>query len=219
MIMPPTETLVGGKPKRGYIMRNLDKHVRKLAIQQRNRVVMRNRLVYGLKFFRHRPWMIALPLLLAGFTVFICCNLDNAPFPFSTNTPELLPLWKAITVLLSITFGTLLLWGLLVVLGTPYKARNVDISLEHIGLVDCYGIGPALIGNEKIGKSHVRCYTFFSKGIDKERWEKKQKEIEDILNIHLLEPIAYGRNRNYIVLVVASGVQGKEQTPLYDDEL
>ncbi|MFW5526952.1 MAG: hypothetical protein ACOCOW_07985 [Prevotella sp.] len=197
-------------------MINLNERVRQLTIQQRNRAVMRNRLVYGLKSFRHRPWMIALPLLLAVFTVFICCNLDNIPFPV---TSEWLPLWEAIAALLTVTLATLLLWGLLVVLGTPYKARSVDNSLEHIGLVDRYEIGPALIENEKIGKSHARRYTFFSKGIDRERWEKKRGELEDILNVHLLEPIAYGKNRNYIVLVVASDVQGKEQKPLYDDEL
>lgn len=200
-------------------MININERVRQLTIQQRNRAVMRNRLVYGLKSFRHRPWLITLPLLLAGFTVFICCNLDSAPFPFGANMPELQPLWKAIATLLTITFGTLLLWGLLVVLGTPCKARSVATSLEHIGLVDRYGIGPALVFKQRIKGTSAITVIFYSKGIAKERWEKKQSDIEDVLTCHFVAPIQYGRNSNYIVLTVSPGVRGQQGKPLYDDEL
>lgn len=157
-------------------MRSINERVRKLTIQQRNRAVMRNRLAYGLRSLRHRPWAVILLLLLAGSTVFICCNLDNIPFPFSANMPELLPLWKAIAVLLTVTLGTLLLLGLLVLLGTPHKARSVDNSLEHIGLVDRYGIGPALVSNQKVTERVVRM-TFYSKGIGMERWVQRQGAI------------------------------------------
>lgn len=199
-------------------MRNLNERVRQLTIQQRSRAVMRNRLVYGLKSFRHRPWIITLPLLLAFFTVFICCNLDNASFPFSANTPELLPLWKTITALLTVTLGTLLLWGLLVVLGTPYKARSVDASLAHIGLVDRYGIGPALVSSQKV-VGRVARMTFYSKGIEMERWIQMQGAISDVLACHFVEPIAYGKNSNYIVLTVAPGIGDQRSDLLYDDEL
>lgn len=200
-------------------MRNLNKRVRQITIQQHNRVIMRNRLIYGLKSFRHRPWMIALPLLLAGFTVFICCNLDNALFPFGATTPELLPLWKAVAALLTITLGILLLWGLLVVLGTPYKAMSVDNSLEHIGLVDRYGIGPALVSNQKIKGTTARILTFYAKGIDMEHWAQRQGAISAALNCHFVEPIAYGKSSNYIVLTVAPGVESYRDDLLYDDEL
>lgn len=200
-------------------MRNLNERVRQLTIQQRNRVIVHNRLIYGLKSFHHRPWMIALPLLLAGFTIFICCNLDNAPFPFGANTPELLPLWKAIAALLTITLEIFLLWGLLVVLGTPYKARSVDNSLEHIGLVDRYGIGPALVSNQKIKGTTARILTFYSKGIDMEHWAQRQGAISAALNCHFVEPIAYGKSSNYIVLTVAPGVESCRDGLLYDDEL
>ena len=199
-------------------MRNLNKRARQLTIQQRNRVIIRNRLIYGLKSFCHRPWMIALPLFLAGFTVFICCNLDNAPFPFSANTPELLPMWKAIAALLTVTLGTLLLLGLLVLLGTPHKARSVDTSLEHIGLVDRYGIGPALVSDQKVTERVVRM-TFYSKGMGMERWVQRQGAISDVLACHFVEPIAYGKSSNYIVLTVAPGVESHRDNLLYDDEL
>lgn len=200
-------------------MRNINERVRKLTIQQRNRAVMRNRLVYGLRSLRHRPWAVVLLLLLAGSTVFICCNLDNISFPFSANTPELLPLWKAIAVLLTVTLGTLLLLGLLVLLGTPHKARSVDNSLEHIGLVDRYGIGPALVSNQKIKGTTARILTFYAKGIDMEHWAQRQGAISAALNCHFVEPIAYGKSSNYIVLTVAPGVESHRDTLLYDDEL
>lgn len=199
-------------------MRNLNERVRQLTIQQHNRAIMRNRLVYGLKSFRRRPWMMTLPLLLVAFTIFICCNLDNAPFPFSANTPELLRLWKAIAALLTITLGILLLWGLLVVLGTPHKARSVDNSLEHIGLVDRYGIGPALVSHQKVTEQVVRM-TFYSKGIGMERWVQRQGAISDVLTCHFVEPIAYGKSSNYIVLTVAPGAESHRDNLLYDDEL
>lgn len=200
-------------------MRSINERVRKLTIQQRNRVIMRNRLIYGLKSFHHRPWMIALPLLLAGSTVFICCNLDNIPVPFSANTPELLSLWKAIAALLTVTLGTLLLLGLLVLLGTPHKVRSVDTSLEHIGLVDRYGIGPALVSNQKIKGTTARILTFYAKGIDMEHWAQRQGAISAALNCHFVEPIVYGKSSNYIVLTVAPGVESHRDTLLYDDEL
>lgn len=198
-------------------MININERVRKLTIQQRNRAVMRNRLAYGLRSLCHRPWAVILLLLLAGSTVFICCNLDN-PFPFSANMPELLSLWKAIAVLLTVTLGTLLLLGLLVLLGTPHKARSVDNSLEHIGLVDRYGIGPALVSNQKVTERVVRM-TFYSKGIGMERWVQRQGAISDVLACHFVEPITYGKSSNYIVLTVAPGVESHRDTLLYDDEL
>ena len=199
-------------------MININERVRKLTIQQRNRAVMRNRLAYGLRSLCHRPWAVILLLLLAGSTVFICCNLDN-PFPFSANMPELLSLWKAIAVLLTVTLGTLLLLGLLVLLGTPHKARSVDNSLEHIGLVDRYGIGPALVSNQKIKGTTARILTFYAKGIDMEHWAQRQGAISAALNCHFVEPIAYGKSSNYIILTVAPGVESHRDTLLYDDEL
>lgn len=199
-------------------MRSINERVRKLTIQQRNRAVMHNRLAYGLRSLRHRPWAVILLLLLASSTVFICCNLDN-PFPFSANMPELLPLWKAIAVLLTVTLGTLLLLGLLVLLGTPHKARSVDNSLEHIGLVDRYGIGPALVSNQKIKGTTARVLTFYSKGIGMERWVQRQGAISDVLACHFVEPIAYGKSSNYIVLTVAPGIGDQRSDLLYDDEI
>ena len=197
-------------------MIDLNTRVRQLTIQQRNRAIMRRRLTSGLQFLCHRPWMITLPLLLVVFIIFICCNLDNIPFPVSNSIPELLQLWKTVVALLAVTFDAFLLWGLLVVLGTPHKARNVDNSLEHIGLVDRYGIGPALVSSQKVTGRVVQM-TFYSKGIGKEEWLQRKEDISDVLSCHFVEPIAYGENSNYIVLTVAPGVGNRRDTPLYDE--
>ena len=194
-------------------MIDLNARVRQLTIQQRNRAIMRSRLTSGLQSLRHRPWMMTLPLLLVVCTIFICCNI---PFRVSNSIPELLQLWKAVVALLAVTFDVFLLWGLLVVLGTPHKARNVDNSLEHIGLVDRYGIGPALVSSQKV-TGRVVHMTFYSKGIGMEEWLQRKEDISDVLACHFVEPIAYGENSNYIVLTVAPGVRNRRDTPLYDE--
>lgn len=197
-----------------------DERVRQLTIQQRNRAIMRSRLASGLQFLRHRPWMITLPLLLIILTIFICSELDSIPFPIpiSDSIPALFKLWKAAAAVLVVISGISLLWGLLVALGTPYKARSVDNSMEHIGLVDRYGIGPALVSKQKVTERVVRM-TFYSKGIGMERWVQNQGAISDILMCHFVEPITYGKSSNYIVLTVAPGVESHRDNLLYDDEL
>lgn len=192
---------------------DINKRIRKLEIQQRNRTVIYNRFKRGFIIIFQKPWTLIFAFLLILLAVFVFHTISGLRLLKDST-------FTGVCLTIFIFFMFFIMMGSLpVILGTPPKWKTIEAALVHIALVDRYGIGPALIGNEKIGKSHARRYTFVSKGIDKERWEKKQGEIEDILNVHLLEPIAYGRNRNYIVLIVASGVQGQEQNLLYDDEL
>lgn len=197
---------------------DINERIRKLVMQQRNRAVMCNRLKCGLLMFLHQPQTLVFPLLLVALTAFICCNLDRIPLPDNT-IPEVAALWEIAVAFLIVILAVLLLFGLLIMLGTPPKAKCIDAGLVHIGLVDRYGIGPALVSSQKISGSMVRVLTFYSKGIAKERWEQKQRDIEDVLNFRSIEPVQYGKNSNYIVLTVAPGVRATRNEPLYDDEL
>lgn len=110
----------------------------------------------------------------------------------------------------------------------PPHAKKIEKDLQHIGLIDRYEYPPALVLNQKMKLSQARRFVFYSKGIEKEKWIKQRTTIEDELNVYYLEPPEYlevpcfgGKkkiNRNYIVLIVAPGVESKREETLYDDE-
>lgn len=198
---------------------NFKKQIEKMETQRRNRAIIRCRLRCGLQTLWVQPWTLIFPLLLVAFTALVCYNLDKLPLPGgNSDIPGLLALWEIAVALLIVTFAVLLVTGVLVLLGTPHKAKLIDAGLVHIALVDRYGLGPALISVQQVGRE-VKRLTFYSKGIGKERWAQKQAAIEDVLSYCLAgtDPIEYGKNRNYIVLTVSS-VKGTRDEPLYDDE-
>lgn len=198
---------------------NFKKQIEKMETQQRNRAIMRCRLRCGLQTLWKQPWALIFPLLLAALTAFAWCNRHKIPIPGGKSSiPDLAALWEIAVTFLITTLALLLLWGLLVVLGTPPKAKSINAGLTHVSLVDRYGIGPALVSVQKVGRK-VKRLTFYSKGIGKERWEQKQSEIEDVLSCHFVSssPIEYGKNSNYIVLTVAPGLRGNRQEPFYDE--
>lgn len=195
---------------------NIKKRIRNLEIQKRNRALGRYRIQRGLRMLFLKPWTLIVPLLLIAFSALVCHNVDKIPLPGNT-IPEMIPLWRISIALLTITLAALLLCGLLVMLGTPAKARSTEAALVHIALVDRYGIGPALVSKQRIKGTSATEITFYSRGIAKERWEQRQSDIEDVLTCHFVAPIQYGRNSNYIVLTVAPGVRDQRSEPLYDD--
>lgn len=198
---------------------NVKKQIEKLEAQQRNRAIMRYRLRCGLQTLWKQPWTLIFPLLLVALSALVCCNLDRIPHPGGFGcVPGMVTAWEITVVLLIFTLAILLVIGLLVLLGTPPKAKLIDAGLVHIALVDRYGLGPALVSVQKVGRD-VKTLTFYSKGIGKDRWAQKQGAIEDVLSYYFVgtDPIEYGKNRNYIVLTVSS-VKGTRDEPLYDDE-
>lgn len=197
---------------------NIKKRIRNLETRRRNFALWRCRIQRGLLMLFFKPWTLIVPLVLIAFSALVCHNVDKIPLPGNT-IPEMIPLWEISIALLTITLTALLLCGLLVMLGTPTKAKSTEAALVHIALVDRYGIGPALVSKQRIKGTSVTEITFYSRGIAREQWEKKQRDIEDVLTCHFVAPIQYGRNSNYIVLTVAPGVKEKKREPLYDDEI
>lgn len=196
------------------------KNIRELVFQQRRRAVMCCRLRSGFLVLFKQPWKLVFPALLA--VIFLCAwnKCKDIPLPGNANNlPVMSALWEVVIPLVIVTFAVLLLFGLLVALGTPSKAKSIDAGLAHIALIDRYGIGPALISVQKIRDTGVRKLTFYSKGISMERWEKMSGSIADILKCHFIEPIQYGKNSNYIVLTVAPGLASKRNRPFYDEEV
>lgn len=198
--------------------------LRGIFAQERRKVVVRSRLWHGLKRLFQQPWTLAFPLLLAIAAVLAWHNTDKLPLPGGGEAiPEMALLWQLVLSALVVVLSALLFLGLLALLGTPRRAKKIDNALSHAGLVDRYGLAPALLHVQPVKGTAVRKMTFYSKGVPLTRWEEREGDISDALNVHFIEPPTYGgkkgNNRNYIVLTVAPGA-GNQPTPvLYDDGL
>lgn len=201
---------------------DMNKRIQQAQIEKRNRIIMRNHLVQGLRVLRTQKWLLVFPLLLVMSTAFIFCNLNNVPLPVDRDIPELAGVWELAIVSLAVTFDILLMWGLLYLLGTPRKEKSINRGLQHIGLLDRYGIAPALLLNRAVDESGARKLFFFSEGISADQWIEHKSAIESRLNcrlIELIDPIETTGDSNYIVLVVIFNTKGQRNDVLYDDEL
>jgi len=157
---------------------------------------------------------LALMLLIAGM---VSCGLAKIPFPGDDTYPELVMFWDCSTRLFIFILFLFATVALLIL--PPRQAAKVEAALVHIGLIDRYDLGPILVSCQQIGHSSANRLTFYCRGIARKMWEKRQPAIEDVLNVHYLEPPKYGKNRNFVVLVVAPGVESKRKESLFDDEL
>lgn len=139
---------------------DMNKRIQQAQIEKRNRIIMRNHLVQGLRVLRTQKWLLVFPLLLVMSTAFIFCNLNNVPLLVDRDIPELAGVWELAIVSLAVTFDILLMWGLLYLLGTPRKEKSINRGLQHIGLLDRYGIAPALLLNRAVDESGARKLIF-----------------------------------------------------------
>lgn len=199
--------------------------LRGIFAQERRKVVVRSRLWHGFKRLFQQPWTLAFPLLLAIAAVLAWHNTDKLPLPGGNEAiPEMVILWQLVLRALVVVLTVLAFLLLLALLGTPCRAKKIDNALSHAGLVDRYGLAPALLYVQPVkDTAAIRKVIFYSKGVPLTRWVEQEGDISDALNVHFVEPPAYGgkkgNNRNYIVLTVAPGA-GNQPTPvLYDDGL
>lgn len=195
----------------------------KMEAQTRRKVVARFRLWYGLKRLFQQTWTLIFPLLLWAAATLTWHNTDKLPLPGGSDaTPEMVMLWQLALSALVVVFSVLALWGLLVLLGTPRWAKKIDAALLHIGLVDRYDLGPALLSAQRVKGSSVQALEFWSKGISLEAWEDKRRAIEDVLNVHMVEAPTYGgrkgNDRRRIRLTVAPGADNQPTATLYEDD-
>lgn len=202
---------------------HISNNYRALSLQERRRAVVRSRLCYGFVRFFRQPWTLTLPLLLAVTTIFAWLNRNKFPLPGNTaQEPFWVELWRITLSALIVALSFLSFWGIIALLGTPRHARKTDAALVHIGVVDRYGVGPALLYARPIKGTAVKRMEFYSKGIALTRWVEREGDICDVLNFHYVEPPVYGgrkgNNRKYIVLAVAPGAATDNHQPLLDDE-
>ena len=201
---------------------NYNERIKQIVAQRRHRTIMWCRLRYGVaEVFRH-PWKLVFPLLLFTLSGLAYHYRSVVRLPSGTSFHGLEMLWEYTVILLIVTLTALAFLGLVIGLGTPRHAKQIEASLTQIKLVDRYGFAPVLV-SVKPKQSPAEEQIFYSKGISKEMWITQQPDVEDVLDCHLLEDIQYGgrdgTNRNYIVLITAPGAEQSRKDVLYDDKL
>lgn len=195
---------------------NINDRVRELEEQRRRRAVMASRFCSNIRHLANLATAI-LVLALGWFAG----TWVKIPFPGDDTYPVLVTIWDYAVMLLVWILSVLFTLAILAM--PPLHAKSIESGLQHIALIDRYGFSPALVSHQGLKHSNIRELRFYSRGIAKEIWTKRQAAIEDVLNVHWIEEPQYGgrkrNNRNYIVLIVATGAESKRKEPLYDDEL
>lgn len=199
--------------------KNIVHQAKILAQRRRNRSILRLRLWSGIKEVIAKPWKEILILLLCAAFIFLW-NARDTLVLFHSDIPLLPTVWSYIIAVLIPLLFLLFLVGLLLLLGTPFRANTIENSLLQIGLANRYGYAPALISCKHIKNTQVSVMAFYSLGVGTETWETHRAEIQDALNVHFVEPIKYGgkngRNRNIIVITAAPGTETHRKDVLYD---
>ena len=192
--------------------------------RRRRQLVTWLRLRYGLIELFRRPWKAC---IFAAFLT-LCYIAWNGRRKILTlnmvsRTPLLSLIYEHAISALILFMSFLLLLGLLMALGTPHQAKEIERRLSQIGLTDRFGDCPVLVSSKTQKASSVRYLSFFSRGISKEMWEQNRTDIEDALNVSWVDTPKYGgkgaANRNYVVLAVTSGTGIVRKETLYDDAL
>ena len=201
---------------------NIAQQQRAYIARQHNRAILRLRLSNGVRELIKHPWKLA--PLLALVVLFVIAWNHRGKVAFTTAIPAINAAWAYVVEILIVMLAVLAVLGLLALLGTPYEARRIEAALAHTSVVDRYGSPPILAAWRRDKATGISTLTFFSRGLSKEAWEGKRRDIEDVLNVRWVEDARYGGkhgdNGNYIVLTVASGTgtAGRGET-LYDEEL
>ena len=199
--------------------KNIVHQTKVLAQRRRNRAILRLRLWSGVKEAA-TTWKGVFVLLLCAAFIFLW-NARDTLVPFHSDIPLLITVWGYIIAVFILLLFLFLLVGLLLLLGTPFRAKAVESSLLQIGLANRYGYAPALISCKRIKNTQVNVMAFYSLGVAMEIWETHRAEIQDALNVHFVEPIKYGgkngRNRNIIVITAAPGAETHRKDVLYDE--
>ena len=121
------------------------------------------------------------------------------------NNVDIFGAANKITIELVFPFIFIELFAVLIVfLGTPFGAKEINEGLLRTGLINHAGETPLLIRKSFDKKTSETVMEFESNGIPLCDWENNKESIESILNIYIVE-IRQGKKRNRIILKTVSG--------------
>ena len=125
---------------------------------------------------------------------------------FSLNNDEMYVIMNTRLINLIIPIISIVgLFYLIVWVGTPYNAKQINENLWRVGFVNHAGESPILIKTYKDKKNRdVTIMEFESNGLPLPEWEKQQAKIETALNINHVK-VKQGNDKQRILLYTASG--------------
>lgn len=89
-------------------------------------------------------------------------------------------------------------------LGTPIGATNINENLWRIGLTNHAGEAPLLLRKHRKADSEITIMEFIPNGIPRTEWEDKQEKIETALDIYITK-IEEGKNKKRLILHTVTG--------------
>ena len=93
---------------------------------------------------------------------------------------------------------------ILIRLGTPIGATNINENLWRIGLTNHAGEAPLLLRKYRESDSEITIMEFVPNGIPRTEWEDKQEKIETALDIYIVK-IEEGKNKKRLILHTVTG--------------
>ena len=153
-------------------------------------------------------------LMLAWFMTKV-----SIPLPGGSNVPLLIITWNCTVKLAILLCANLLIFSIFTV--APRGAKDWELTLAQIKVVDSCGFGPVLIAKQQLSNSDNQRYIFYSRGISQTLWEEHKQEIPKDMGVSLEIEKNSEHTLKYCISVIVShdGFEGQQWEQLTDDEL
>lgn len=182
--------------------------------------VLMYRLYYGIKSIFLNPLkLLPLALLVAAFLM--CWNHRYLILPVCSAPLD--TIYRYLISILIVLFFILFFFAAVSLCGTPLGAEKYRRAFSKIKFSAADGSVPVLISQTRLKHTRAKILTFYSFGIPKQKWEIRNEELQDALNMRFVEDIRYGgkyASNSHLITITAINGRGSNSTEvLYDDEL
>lgn len=157
------------------------------------------RILLGMEIIWHKKRKAIFPII---YLILMCIIWDAGKNYISSFKIRLLTKLCEVgfmLFLIVITVGGLEI--ILMLLGTPFKARKIEKSLAKIKIVDHTGCTPILVSNTR--KDTIVTYEFYSSTIPQSTYMNYQGELETVLNMQIIS-IVQGKDKQHVLVECVS---------------
>lgn len=177
------------------------------------------RIRLGLLQLRNKPFLNIFSISIIVSSIFIWSKRESI-FNLFDIPQIILPIVQTIIYIALILIPIMLLVYMLIIIG-ELSARQDEYNLRIAFSENELKNGcPILMNKVKIKNTQVTKREFYS-NISMKNWEKNLDNIVDSMNVHLVEPLDYGKNANgkRIVMYTSNTRKSHKRGVLYDEEL
>lgn len=182
--------------------------------KRRQKDVQKQRLCHNI---RRHPWSLASVALFLLMLVWFMLKV-SIPLPGGGDNPLLIIIWNSATKSAISLLAILLIFATLT--AAPREAKEWELTLRHIGIVDNCKFGPILIAKQRLANSGNQRYIFYSRGISEKLWEEKKQEIQKDMAVVLEREENPKYTHEYCIsFIVNPDFENQRRKQLTDDEL